>query len=239
MTKARMFYPLAFICAALAAVVAHADPPPVTMTRAADGSWLVSNNLYVAAVDTNGNLVSLKVGGGDRAREREVEGESCQEVAVAAATIIALTVDPNVDTAPPRAAPSASQPRARPKREPAARPEAEPAVSQPERTDQAPAHFGLVVGGHGAVDARTLPNPALGLGLDLGLVVRLLRLDVSLSHFPEQRATRTQVQILGELLCECAATLHDPAGPQIDEHSGCDSLQVESFVIEEPLVLDR
>jgi len=151
-------------------------------------------------------VLTLSVGSGEGAREREVEGESCQEVAVAAATIIALTVDPTVEAAPAQQSPPRrrTSPKPAPSKAPAA------ASARPVAKPEASAFpLGVVVGGFGAVDARALPEPAPGVGLDAGVVLGSLRLDLSPSYFPRQRATlgpaRADISLAALALRVCGA----------------------------------
>jgi hypothetical protein len=130
----------------------------------------------------------------DGNRRRDLDGDSCAEVSVAAATVIALAVDPNA---------AASEPPARPVEQSTPRTTETPAKTpppadgaRPARVQPAPEHatssahrLGFAAEVFGLVDARSLPGASPGLGAGGAVIVAPLRVDLTLATLLPRRAT--------------------------------------------------
>jgi len=163
---------------------------------------------------------------GEAAGRRTLEGQSCRELADAAALIVALAYDPDAvartaaqaevpevvplphvlpelptDDAPPAtlAAPSIAPPFA---------PEAPPAAKSPE--------VGGAAGLAASFDLGTLPSPAFGLTALLGLKVWRVRFDwtgtlwLAQSEVPEDTVVGGEFSYLSTALAACPLLLEDP-----------------------------
>jgi hypothetical protein len=123
-------------------------------------------------------------GDGDGPREREIEGETCAQVADAAAVIVALAIDPAVgsslaarpkEPSPPPSPPAPPLPRPPLLLPPPAEPLVPPdrAVPQPVRRSASPPSpdraasrgFGLGIKMAGGVDLLSFSAPAIGFGV--------------------------------------------------------------------------
>lgn len=131
--------------------------------------------------EEGGFRVRIETDAGGVLHERSVDGERCEDVAEAAALIIALAIDPGVA---PKAPPSAPSPAPVPVAPPPAR-----EVDRAPSIARQPVALRGTVGVFGALDAAALPAPAPGVGGALGLEVGRGRLAAYAAYFPRQRAT--------------------------------------------------
>jgi hypothetical protein len=132
-------------------------------------------------------IVHLELAAPEGTRTRELTGQSCAEVSAAAALVIALAVDPAVETgttepAPPRAAPEATT------HADTSEPPAPARPSRPHRTRKPkPAGPAWTVGASGSIDARSLPAPAPGVEVKGAARWPSLRMELGLAYYPGQR----------------------------------------------------
>lgn len=170
-----------------------------------DVTRLVGRGLDDSAVRAHGRVtrdgarwhVELEITSRDGSSRRDLDGENCAEVSVAAATVIALTVDPS--SAPSSSAPSAGTfqaPVPEPQRAPvsprvAVRPATSPAPAPEKKAVAAPPppKLGLAVEAFGSIDARSLPAAAPGFGAGGAVLVAPIRVDLTAAAFAARRAT--------------------------------------------------
>lgn len=144
---------------------------------------------------------------GELPREREIEGETCAEVADAAAVIVALAIDSAAGVLPPPPLsvplppPPLSEPlppplphiawRPRPPAFRLARPEARPAArsASPRRAAKS---FDLGFKTMGGVDFRSLPAPAVGFGLGAFVSLSRNRIEVFVAGWLPEVAAAPQ-----------------------------------------------
>jgi hypothetical protein len=137
--------------------------------------------------------LNLETVQGERTWKRTMQSASCDELADAAALIIALVVDPDLMTEaqtnpgavtreppPPPAVPTPAVPPAAPV----------VAVQEPEQLDTRRTPIAFVVGGAAVADLGSLPGVSFGAELALGIRIAHLQIDLLGTAFP---STSTEV----------------------------------------------
>ena len=181
-------------------LVRGAPPKEIVVARAAvvhDSAW----------------RVSLETGSGDRAGARELEAETCAQLADATAVILALMIDPSAalrKTGPdaPLAAPVAV--RAPPRLEPP--PAGVPGAPKPPGPE--PRLVRVVVAASALADTGSLPAVAPGVGVSAGILPGAFWVTGDFAYFPTQRGhldTRptagADVTLLAAALVGCRTVL--------------------------------
>jgi hypothetical protein len=138
----------------------------------------ISATATIRAVESGGFQLILKTGDGESSGERTFRDESCRALADAAVVILAWMVAPEAvalaSESKPTSADLPSLPRVVPSK---------PAPPSSVRRSGPMPHLGLGV----ASDAGTLPAPALGGEVRLGISFQRLRLEARASYWPSRR----------------------------------------------------
>jgi hypothetical protein len=235
------------------------DPPRVDLTWTADpscprGDAVVAEverlargapprELLVARAEVEHDVswrVRLETRSGGSVGKRQIEAESCAQLADATALILALMIDPAAGSDPrPPDSPQAPPVFEREKAAPPAPAFAPPAPS-PSRPSPRSVLGAVTVSALG--DVGTLPGAAPGLGLSAGLLVSSYRVMGNLAYFPSQTASLAarpsaggDFTLAGGALVACRTLLTlGPARGALCAGAELDALLAKGFGVRSP-----